>query len=144
MRHLAAYTLGLISGPDAIKQLRVLLLDADESTQVNAAISLSRNADLGGIPTIIEVLQNGTEPLKTERFKALPEDEKQNILTARLYDQATALVNCLTAVSKLWNHIEDGDKAALLSVIQKLENDHDSAGIRLHAKAVLRVIQPSA
>jgi hypothetical protein len=143
IRHLAAYTLGLISGPDAIEQLRVLLLDSDESTQVNAAIALSRNADVGGMPTIIEVLRNGLEPLETEEFKALPEAEKQNALTAQLYDQATALVNCLTAVSKLWDRIEDSNKAKLLSVIEKLESDHASPGIRLHAKAVLRVIQPS-
>ena len=144
IRHLAAYTLGLISGQDALRQLRVLLLDADESTQVNAAISLSRNADPGGIPTIIKVLQNGAEPLKTEEFEILPEAEKQKAVTAQLYDQATALVNCLTAVSKLWNHIGDSDKAALQSVIRKLESDHASPGIRLHAKAVLREIQPSA
>ena len=141
IRHLAAYVLGLVSGPNAMDQLRVLLLDSDESTQVNAAIALARNADIRGIPTILRVLRQGTTAISSERIDELPTTEQQEVLTGRLFDQSTALVNCLTAVCKLWNRISDDDKMKLLAVIRKLKNVHASPGIRIHATAVLREIQ---
>ncbi len=144
IRHIAAYALGLISGPDAMEQLKVLLLDNDDFTQVNAAIALSRNADVAGIPTIQRFLREGSTPVDAASFSTLPVAEQQEALAAQLFDQSTAVVTCLTAVSKLWNHIADEDKADLLSVIEKLRSDHASPGIRLHATAVLRILQTPA
>lgn len=140
IRHIAAYVLGLVSGPQAIDQLKVLLLDSDESTKVNAAIALSRNADVSGIPTILQVLQDGSRPPAAGQFDALPQAEREDAEIARLFDQSTALVNCLTAVSRLWNRIDDAQRSELRTAIEQLEADHASPGIRLHARAVLREI----
>lgn len=144
IRHLAAYALGLVSGSSAIEQLHVLLLDSDQSTQVNAAIALSRNADLGGLPTILRVLQEGAVPLSPEQFTELPKAEKEEAMAALLFDQSTALVNCLTAVCRLWDQIPDENRPDLKSAIQKLEEGHASPGIRLHASAVLRELESRA
>jgi hypothetical protein len=141
IRHVAAYVLGLVSGPHAIEQLQVLLLDGDESTKVNAAIALSRNGEVSGIPTVLNVLREGSVPISSVQSDQLPTDEQQDALAAQLFDQSTALVNCLTAVGKLWNRIDDGQKTDLRTAIQELESGHASPGIRLHATAVLRAIQ---
>ncbi|MCH2200661.1 MAG: HEAT repeat domain-containing protein [Fuerstiella sp.] len=141
IRHLAAFVLGLISGPDALEQLRVLLLDGDKSTQVNAAIALSRNADVAGIPTILRVLQGEFDEVNSIHVNDLSKTEQQDAEASRLFDQSTALVNCLTAVSKLWNRIAESDRVQLRIAIQKLESEHASPGIRLHATAVLRIIK---
>lgn len=143
LRHLTAFTLGLISGPDAIEQLKVLLLDADDSTRVNAAIALSRNAETAGIPTILKVLQDGTNPVAADQFADLPESEQADAEAAQLFDQSTALVNCLTAVARLWNRISQEDRVHLETAVETLADVHSSPGIRLHAKAVLREIQAS-
>jgi hypothetical protein len=141
IRHVAAYVLGLVSGPHAIEQLQVLLLDGNESTKVNAAIALSRNGEVSGIPTVLNVLREGSVPISSVQSDQLPTDEQQDALAAQLFDQSTALVNCLTAVGKLWNRIDDGQKTDLRTAIQELESGHASPGIRLHATAVLRAIQ---
>ena len=141
IRHLAAYVLGLVSGPNAMDQLRVLLLDSDESTQVNAAIALARNADTRGIPTILRQLRLGATAVSSEPINEFSAASQQDTLTDRLFDQSTALVNCLTAVCKLWNRISGEDKTNLVAAIRKLQSVHASPGIRMHAAAVLREIQ---
>ncbi|MCH2212994.1 MAG: hypothetical protein MK110_16950 [Fuerstiella sp.] len=141
IRHLAAFVLGLVSGPEALEHLRVLLLDSDKSTQVNAAIALSRNADIAGVPTILRVLQGEFNEVEPIALNDLPAAEQQDAEAARLFDQSTALVNCLTAVCKLWNRIAESDRSELRGAIQQLESVHASPGIRLHATAVLRKIQ---
>lgn len=144
LRHLTAFTLGLVSGPEAMEQLKVLLLDSDESTQVNAAVALSRNADTAGIPVLLKILQAGTVSASAEQSAAPAGSAEAEAADAELFDQSTALVNCLTAVARLWNRIPQEQQAPLTTAIETLAEEHASPGIRFHASAVLREIQPEA
>ena len=138
IRHLAAYILGLISGPDAMNQLNVLLLDGDQFTQVNAAVALSRNADTSGIPTILRILRKGSTEV---RSKQIDSTQQPYVQTGQPFDQSSALVVCVTAVCKLWNLLDDDDKTELRAAIVRLRDGHASPGIRMHAKAALREIR---
>lgn len=143
IRHLAAYVLGLISGPDSIEQLKVLLLDADTMTQANAAIALSRNADPAGIPVIARLLSAATNDMSAEEFAALSKEDQEEELARKLFEQSATLVNCMTALGRMWTRVPESDRLAVQATVDDLASSHRSAGVRLHASALLREIQGS-
>jgi len=141
IRHLAAYAFGLISGPKSIEQLRVLLLDADKVTQANAAIALARNADTSGSKVLLKLIEQGTDPMEAKEFAGLSAEDQQAELAAQLFDQSATLVNCMTAVGRLWARIPAEQQQAFLTAIRQLSGSHASSGVRLHATNLLRSIE---
>jgi len=61
MRHVAAYTLGLIPTQPARQRLEVMLEDTDEKTRINAAIGLARQNSRKGLPVFKTVLQQAAD-----------------------------------------------------------------------------------
>jgi len=140
LRHLAAYALGLVSGPDSMEQLHVMLLDSDISTQANAAIALARNADPVGIPVMIKLLKQGANRMSQANFAKFSAKEQQAELARRSFEEPAVLTNCITAVGRLWPAIPENQQAELKQLLQKLAGEHKLAGVRLQAKSLLREI----
>ena len=87
IRHLAAFVYGLVSGPKAIENLEVMLLDGDQMTRANAAVGLARNGSTAGVDTFIELLDAGANPMKREDFQSLSPEEQQEELANREFEQ---------------------------------------------------------
>ena len=138
LRQLAAYALGLVSGPDSMEQLRVLLLDSDVNTRANAAIALARNADVGGIPAMITLLRQGASPISKAEFASLSEAEQQQELSRRSFEEPSVLTNCMTAVARLWPRIRLDQQTEIRQSVTRLANNHRLAGVRLQAGILLR------
>lgn len=141
IRHLAAYALGVVSGPDSLEQLRVLLLDGDPVAQANAAIALSRNGSVDGTDVLLKLLTEGANPISEDEFVEQSTADQQAELARRVFDQSATLVNCMTAVGRLWPRIDADRQARLLAAVESLEGGHVSSGVQLHASNLLREIR---
>ncbi|MEZ6061327.1 MAG: HEAT repeat domain-containing protein [Planctomycetaceae bacterium] len=137
IRHLAAYVLGLVSGPDAIRQLRVMLLDGDRMTQANAAVALARNGQHDGVATFSRLLATAAEPMDRAEFAALSPEDQQRVLAEQSFEEPIILRNTIRAVGSLWNDISDEDRVQLTASLQKLADNHSAADIRLQARKLL-------
>ena len=144
VRQLAAYTLGVVSGPDSMEQLRVMLLDSDSSTRANAAIALARNAQVDGVPVILELVNEGATVREPAQFQKLSEEDQQAELSRRNFEEPTALLQCLTAVGRLWTRIPNDQQAELRDAVLRLQKNHESSAIRLRAGELLREIGSGA
>jgi len=141
IRHLTAYALGVVSGPDSLEQLRVLLLDADPVAQANAAIALSRNGSVDGADVLLKLLSDGANPVSEEEFAEQPKEEQQAELARQVFDQSATLVNCMTAVGRLWTRFDADTQAQFLAVVEALKEGHVSSGVQMHASNLLREIR---
>jgi hypothetical protein len=141
IRHLAAYALGVVSGPDSLEQLRVLLLDADSIAQANAAIGLSRNGSVDGADVLLKLLTVGANPISEDDSAEQSPEDQQAELARQVFDQSATLVNCMTAVGRLWTRLDESKQAQFISAVESLETSHVSSGVRLHAANLLREIR---
>lgn len=142
IRHLAGFTLGSISGPDAMEQLRVMLLDADPKAQANAAIGLARNGSTEGIDTVIRLLDEATVPfdMKTVADQS-PEDQRAAIARHEV-EQPILVRNCIRAIVDRWSSLNAADQQQLSELLTKLSTDYFAADVRNSAKAALQKTKP--
>lgn len=61
IRSRAAYSLGLIGGPEALDRLAVMLQDRSSNARNNAAFGLARHGDVRALPGILEMLDPTNE-----------------------------------------------------------------------------------
>lgn len=141
VRHLAAYVLGLVSGPDAIKQLKVLLLDADSMAQANAAVGLSRNGSTDGVPVLISLIESGFQEMDRDAFQKLSPEEQQAELRKRQFEQPVILSNCLRAVDSLLDRIPAEQQAQVKTTVQQLLDSGPPQDIRMQAHSLLRRLE---
>ncbi|MEZ6033357.1 MAG: HEAT repeat domain-containing protein [Planctomycetaceae bacterium] len=158
VRHLAAYTLGNVSGPESLKILRVMLSDSNRQARANAAIGLARNGSVDAVPTLIQLLTSSLKPFNFEA-DAAPEHEFAAESGSSLKSEPTPLElqqaetryhieesqiarNCLTAVSDLWPQIDPESRTMLLTVVKKIADEFPGpdAGIRQQAADLLTKI----
>jgi HEAT repeat protein len=141
VRHLTAFVLGLVSGPDAVQQLEVMLLDGDQMTRANAAVALARNGNAKGADTFIELLTEGAAPMDREAFQKLDPEQQQEALRVQNFEQPVILRNSLRAISSLWPRIPADQQAKLREVLPALAEDNAAADIRLQAGRLLERVQ---
>ncbi|APZ93664.1 HEAT repeat domain-containing protein [Fuerstiella marisgermanici] len=133
IRHLAAYTWALVSGDEAIKQLELMLLDADEMTRANAAIGLARNGQTDGLPVLIELLELGTQEPDRSDFQNLTTEQQQEELTKRQFEQPIILANSLRAIGSLESLLTSEQREQLKPIVETLSSEHSAANIRMQA-----------
>lgn len=61
IRSRAAYSLGLIGGPEALDRLAVMIQDRSSNARNNAAFGLARHGDVRALPGIVEMLDPTNE-----------------------------------------------------------------------------------
>ncbi len=144
IRHLAAYALGLVSGPKSMDLLKVMLLDADLTTRANAATALARNADPAGVPVLLSILSQPSVQLSEEDASGMTAAERRNELSRRQFDQSAMLINGMTAIGRLWTRISAADQEKLRAAVRSVAENHDSPGVRLHATALLRQMEQAS
>jgi len=140
IRHLATFVLGLVSGPEAVEQLEVLLLDGDSMTRANAAVALARNGQVQGVPVLLAMLTDGmTDPGRDDFAKLAPE-EQQLLLQHRQFEQPIILRNCIRAIQTLWPKIDEARQAELKAILSQISQEHSAADIRIQAHTLLNQI----
>lgn len=137
IRHLAGYVLALVSGEEAMQQLKLMLLDGNAMARANAAVGLARNGLTDGVPALIELLQQGAAEPDRDQFQSLSQEEKQRVLGERQFEQPVILSNSLRAISSLWDRITEDQRSEVLTVAQTLADNASAADVRLQSRALL-------
>ena len=127
---MAAYDLGLLPGEKTVRRLEVMLGDADESVQANAAVGLARQKSVLGLPVLEEIL-------KTANAQVEPGSESE-------FYKFLSLKNCVEAIRRLEPHLSPDQKAALIVLLAPVAKGFREPRIRVDAGQVLVALQGSA
>ncbi len=139
VRHLAAFVTGLINGDEAMKVLRVMLLDGDSMARANAAVGFARSGRTDGVAVLTQVLKDGNTEMPQEEFNKLSPEAQKQTLGFRQFEQPKLLGTCLHAVDMLWkDKLTDEQRDALRPILEKLGKDSTAADIRMLANNVLQ------
>jgi len=149
VRHIAAYALANVSGPDALRQLRSMLGDSNRQARANAALGLARNGDTAAIPVILEMLAGLTQPQPPQTDSPAPGSAAETealLAAANLKAEQPALArNCLRAARDLWTQVTADQQSEIKAAVQKLaESELLMADVRVQARNFLSVIQSPA
>jgi len=130
IRYHAAYTLGVLGGAAAGKQLEVLLDDGDVDVRMNAATGLARHGD----PACIDVL---AKMLDADDAEAATTENEQ---AAKVGKQITVQLNALEAAAQLRQTNADADLGKLADAVARLIATGPQADVRAKAEEVKRLL----
>ena len=144
VRHLAAYALASVSGPESIQQLRSMLGDSNRLAQANAAIGLARNGSIDGVATMMQLMTTSMKPYAyvpnpTEKTPLTLEEMQQAQIRHEIEETQVAS-NCLRAVGDLWSQMDVKDQIALLSLLRDIEQKFFASNVRRQAAELLKTI----
>lgn len=144
VRHLAAYALASVSGPESLQQLRSMLGDSNRLAQANAAIGLARNGSIDGVATMMQLMTASMSPYvqasNTNDKMPLTPEEMQQAEVRHEIEETQVASNCLRAVGDLWPQIDAKDQTALLSLMRAMEQKFFSSNVRQQAAELLKTI----
>jgi hypothetical protein len=121
----AAFTLGVVGGPDAVHRLQQLLNDPRTAVRYNAATGLARHGESAAIPVLLEMLDH-------DRLLSVSEVTDAAAL-AREHELVVA--NAIRAV-RLVGAREDADRHVLIEALQELRDSPElPARLRTAAQA---------
>ena len=144
VRHLAGYALGNVSGPDSLVQLRVMLTDGNRLAQANAAIGLSRNGSIDGVPTMIQLLTTSLTPFEYQVDPALKDEAAplvaQQAEARHQIEEGQVARNCLRAIENLWPQIDIENRASLTAIVTQVEQKFPASDVRQQAGELLKTI----
>lgn len=138
IRQTATFALGMVGTEESAAHLVTLLASADEKTQLNAAIGLTRADRTEGVEVFLDVLQTAA----TEKFDAaaaakLPADERQAALSRYQVEIPLMLKNVLNALDQLAPKLTADEKAQLAARLQPVADSYKQEELRQMAIAVL-------
>lgn len=129
IREAAAYTLGVLGGPDAIERLKQLVKDGAPNVRYNAATGLSRWGEMAAAPVLVEMLDPDETTGITAEKTAMAQEFKRNSIW----------INALRATSQLSNIAPpDADFTELKKAAEQLEDSATTPqSIRIKAQEVV-------
>ena len=127
IRQLAAFALGMVSGPDAVRTLKAMLLDGDSLARANAAVGLARNGVADAADALIELLDENLAEIDRDDFSKLSEEDQQEELRSRQFVRPTLLRNCIRASGGVYGSMSDAQKELLLPLLKAASEDSDSS-----------------
>ena len=139
IRQLAAFALGMVSGPDAVRTLKAMLLDGDSLARANAAVGLARNGVADAADALIELLDENLAEIDRDDFSKLSEEDQQEELRSRQFVRPTLLRNCIRASGGVYGSMSDAQKELLLPLLKAASEDSD-ASVSVEADTLLNRI----
>jgi len=128
------FGLGVVGGPDALKQLKKILAEPRPAdVHYNAAVGLARHGDPAGLDLIAEMIDPNTT-----RGLVDPEDQKGK---GRAAKQARLQLNGLRAARQLSEKNSTTDFSSLVPVIRRLQKSDAPGVIQSEAAVLLREIE---
>lgn len=137
VRHLAAFTIASVSGPECVGLLKGMLSDGDTYARANAAIGLARNGSLEGIDVLIELLQDANREFDRTASYETPEEERTAFASFQV-ERSSMTRNCLRAVAGVWSKLSEDQKAKIKAAVQAIEASHFAPDVRTQASSFLR------
>lgn len=139
LRAVAAYTLGVIGGPEALQRLAVMLDDPYANARYNAATGLARAGDDRAIPVLKEMLDPENE--QADRDERDPRDQAH---------KRTAVLLAGIQASTLWAQKKSSaDRVWLYAALERLGADlptritHEPARLKSAALEAVRRLRQS-
>jgi hypothetical protein len=120
IRHLAAYATANVSGPSAIEQLKIMLLDGDRQTRANAVMGLARNGEPAAVAALTGLLRDTQKPFERASIQGKSEEELMAAEQAYSAEQPILARNCLRAVGHLWVHMSPSEKQETRDLVSSL------------------------
>lgn len=137
VRHLSAFVLGVVSGPEAIAELRAVLMDRDDKTRANAAVGLARNGQTDGVPVLKELLEAGLHKPSGAQFERMSDEEKQALLAQRQFEQPIILGNALRALDSIWVAVPAEQQSDLKPLLKRVADEYHAANVKMQAQKLL-------
>lgn len=144
VRHLAAFAVASVSGPEAMSLLKVMLLDADANTRANAAIGLARNGSAEGADALQELLQQSGQPFAADSAAGATAEELRQAQARYEVEQPIIARNCLKAVASLWTQLSVEQQQAFRQLIEQMAASHFAADVRAQAAELLKRLPAAA
>ena len=143
VRQIAAFSLGLMSGPVAEQQLKVLLANSDRKTAINAAIGLARKGSRDGLTLFLNYLEEATDGLDDEELKQLSPEEAAKRLEEKTRTEPLVLKNTFKALTDLLPEMSDDEKAQVLKAVTPVANGYPNMSIQIAARKLKLSIENS-
>jgi len=141
IRHLAAYATANISGPSAIEQLKVMLLDGDRQTRANAVMGLARNGEPAAVAALMGLLKDAQKPFDSDSMQGKSAQELMAAEQAYKTEQPVLARNGLRAVGHLWGHMSPSEKQETCELVEALASSKGFApDVLLQARGLLNQI----
>jgi hypothetical protein len=138
LRHLAGFAIANVGGPDAIAQLKVMLLDGDRFARANAALGLARNGSTAGVPALEELITDSLKPFDQKTVANKTPEEQRLAESSFQVDEPKVVRNSLHALQDLWPQIEPTEQAELLALIRLVSTDFFAPDVRIQASEFLK------
>lgn len=135
LRLAAAFTLGVVGGPDAVDRLLVLAGDASDDVRFNAALGLARQGREEAVDGLVEMLSLPDVPPA-----AAAADRGADAAQSQRYKRALVVVNALRGVALLVDTTHQPPPKSILDRVQAATQD-PVADVRSSAAAVLKKIE---
>ncbi len=110
LRQTAAFTLGVIGGPEALDRLALLLADPFPNTRYNAAVGLARHGDSRAIEGLAEML----DPTNQEAVASEASESEQH------WKRGLIMMNALRAANQLAEKNPQADLTPVRQAAEKL------------------------
>ncbi len=127
VRQMAAFVLGLIPSKNTEQRLQVLLLDADQSTRVNAAVGLARQNSTAGFNVFLTILKDSTA-------------KPTAVGSAEEFTQFVQMRNTLTALQKVEAKLAPNQRAELKKVVEPMGQSFREPKLRVEAKMLSQAL----
>ena len=134
LRLAAAFTLGVVGGPDAVDRLLVLAGDAADDVRFNAALGLARQGREEAVDGLVEMLSLPDVP------PASAADRGADAAQSQRYKRALVVVNALRGVALLVDATQQPPPENVLDRVRAATQDPVS-DVRSSAAAVLKKIE---
>jgi HEAT repeat protein len=141
LRHLAGFAIANVGGPDAIAQLKVMLLDGDRFARANAALGLARNGSTAGVPALKELITESLKPFDQKTVADKTQAEQLLAENSFEVEEPKVVRNSLHALQELWPQIEPAEQAELLDLIRLVSTDFFAPDVRIQASELLKELE---
>jgi HEAT repeat protein len=133
LRSAAAFTLGVLGGPDAVERLGELSGDSAEDVRFNAALALARQGREESLETLGEMLALPDVDLGTG-------DTVDVAAQSRRYKRALVVVNALRGLALLVDSTNEPPPRQVLDRVEQLTQD-PVGDVRSSATALLKKVE---
>ncbi|MFV0442977.1 MAG: HEAT repeat domain-containing protein [Planctomycetaceae bacterium] len=120
LRHLATYDLGFLADPAAQARLRVLLVDADLNTRLNAAVGITRSGSTEALPIFEAILSESSQ----SEFD--PQLVKTEAEAETYFERKQRVANALTAAASMRALLSAEQRAGWIKLVEPLTKVADA------------------
>ncbi len=137
VKQVATYALGLVKTEESQSHLVSLLANADEMTQINAAIALTRVERTEGVEVFLEVLDIAKEKFDPKAMATLTEPKRLEARNRYQIEIPMMLNNSLKALDGLASKLTAEQKSLAIERLKPVAANYEHTKLRKDAELLL-------